>query len=268
MISRFFTAIPSTHPGERRLYRLKVDQPYTDNAPVCISCGSEETKLNETVATTHHTSGGVGGVTIDGDGKKGSRKSGQHSSSHEKEQLQGKFSKEGVFQSGGAGGTAPTKHSKQAGGSSAGNPSSSGGTGGGTSGKGSAAAGQRNAMLAPRDKSCSFVSNLKFSTAKSYFVLECAGPDIPFVLACSSSEKEKVGPGEQRGFHHRNGAGDGMAGNTHNPLGTGGGSGSGYNSGGGGSESNLALDGINNQQASDPYGSTPYLNVLTVSKYL
>jgi len=31
------------------------------------------------------------------------------------------------------------------------------------------------------NKSCSFVTNMKFSSARSYFVLECSGPQIPFV---------------------------------------------------------------------------------------
>jgi hypothetical protein len=41
-------------------------------------------------------------------------------------------------------------------------------------------------LILANNRSCSFVGNMKFNSAKSYLVLECSGPQIPFVALYST----------------------------------------------------------------------------------
>lgn len=235
---------------------MKVDQPYTDHTPVCISCGHEDTvKKNETVQSTssHAGQGGSirdeenenkglgygGGVDKSGNAGKKAKAKSKHSHDDNK-QGQGKFAKDRGEGSGGE-----RKHPNKG-------PGAPGAVGAHVTGDG-------NKNMLVRDKSCSFVSNVKFSLAKSYFVLECAGPDVPYVLVCSSSEKPKGAHGLNERFHHRGVADIMMMAYTQDPLGTGSTEGSGIHHGVG--------DGLASplEHITDPFSSTPYLNVLTVS---
>lgn len=242
---------------------MKVEQPYTDHTPVCISCGHEDTvKKNETVQSTssHSGQGGVrdeelvngglgygGGVDKSGNaGKKGKSKSGKHSHDDSK-QGQGKFSKDRGEGSGGE-----RRHPNKPG---------SPGSGGGSGRVGAHVTGDGSKTMLERDKSCSFVSTVKFSIAKSYFVLECAGPDVPYVLVCSSIEKPKGAHGKNEKIHHRGVADIMMMAYTQNPLGTGTTEGTGIHHGGGDVLSSPL------EHITDPFSSTPYLNVLTVSNH-
>lgn len=178
--SRFFTAIPSSHPGERRLFRLKVETPHTDHVPVCISCSEEQSNKNSTA-----TLGGTPVTTPSptSESKKGSRKGGQHSDE------KGKSGK-GLPVSGKETNKPDSKGSSSSGSSSSRNSSTMG-----TAPITGEQTGSKQQMLRP-DKSCSFVSNVKFSQGKTYFIMECAGPDVPFVLVCEA----KTPP---RYSHHR-----------------------------------------------------------------
>ncbi|ODM92407.1 Inactive dipeptidyl peptidase 10 [Orchesella cincta] len=167
----YFTAIPSSNPSERRLLQLKLEQPFTDHTPICLSCGHGDSK-NGTVSST--TTGIIGdGVTS----KKGSRKPSQQagpilttSQEEQKHQAGHGVVKDGAAKPGSSKARHPPSRANR-----------SNITGEELEGSNQIA----------RDKSCTFVSNVKFSKSSSYFVLECAGPDVPFVLMCSS--KEKVG---------------------------------------------------------------------------
>ncbi|CAL8070496.1 unnamed protein product [Orchesella dallaii] len=159
----YFTAIFSSHPSERRLYQLKLEQPFTDHVPICLSCGHGESK-NGTVSST--TTGIIG----DGLTKKVPRQGSTLTTLQEEQKLQAGH---GVVKDGAAKpGSSKSRHPPS-------RANRSNITGEELEGS----------IHIARDKSCTFVSNVKFSKGASYFVLECAGPDVPFVLICTSKDK-------------------------------------------------------------------------------
>ncbi|OXA63602.1 Inactive dipeptidyl peptidase 10 [Folsomia candida] len=139
----YYTATPSTHPGQRRLFRVKMEQPYTEHVPSCLLCQ----ELNDSISTPARN----GRTTKSPKVIKGKdelapppKKTGQ------KQQQDGRISPK------------PTPPPK---------------------GK---VGGSDTSTVVTNNRSCSFVTNMKFNVDKTFLVLECSGPQIPFVALYST----------------------------------------------------------------------------------
>lgn len=108
-VLRYYTATSSESPNERRIFRVRVEPPYTEHAPQCLTCPTFPKLRN---------------------------------------------------------GTESDKVSKR-------------------EMKGRVIVSKDNVILRSNN-SCSFVTSVNFSPTKNYFVMECGGPEIPYVALYST----------------------------------------------------------------------------------
>ncbi|CAG7731690.1 unnamed protein product, partial [Allacma fusca] len=161
----YFLAIPATAPKERRFYRLRVEQPFTEHVPDCVSCptiASTEPLPATRIATKENKTTGPPPTLPPMPNKQ--------SQGPKKNRDRG---------SGG----------KNFGGDS--NPTSASGDpnvynlDGADPKKSQVQTGPwvdlQGNVLFGENISCSFVTTVKFSPNKTYVTLECGGPGIPFV---------------------------------------------------------------------------------------
>ncbi|CAG7816853.1 unnamed protein product [Allacma fusca] len=152
----YFLATPYDSPKERRFYRLRLEYPYTEHNPECLSCVTDgndapQEDNNKTLPPATSTSETVKTTRVSPKMKASSSTS----------------------QSFPVTGTGPTL------GSGTGDENIISETTLGRDAHG-------QSLLGP-NKSCSFVKRVEFSSTKAYFTLECDGPDVPFVTLCSAS---------------------------------------------------------------------------------
>ena len=132
-MNRYFTATPSSHPNERRLFRVKVEQPYSDHAAECISCLPErqeiksefDMKLNDRTFVVK-----------------------PRTESKKKQSIDRKQLKPSIILS-------------------------------------------RDRTTLRSNKSCSYVTDVKFSKKNKFYILVCSGPEIPYETLYSTENTRK-----------------------------------------------------------------------------
>ncbi|CAG7726029.1 unnamed protein product [Allacma fusca] len=167
----YFLAIPATAPTERRFYRLRVEQPFTDHIPECLSCPTvprNDTLPETRVAQTNFT---VAPTTAPMLNKQGS----------------GKKTQKGGKTIGGTKHFAPEPGSVIPEGNayldlidplrSTDNVS-----------KPTVLEDPVGNLLFGVNQSCSFVTRVKFNANKSFATIECGGPSVPFVTLASVTQ--------------------------------------------------------------------------------